>query len=58
MKQQKKNAGKLLTVNAVGRRVLKVMRKAPTKRSTRWTPFEGIPESVSVGELRRREAAG
>jgi len=58
MKQQKKNGGNLLTVNAVGRRVLKVMRKALTKRSTRWTPFEGVPESVSVGELRRREAVG
>ena len=58
MKQQRKNGGNPLTVNAVGRRVLKVMRKALTKGSIRWTPFEGVPESVSVGELRRREAAG
>ena len=58
MKEHEKNHRNLLTVNAVGRRVLKLMREALTKRSTRWTPFEGVPESVSVGELRRREAVG
>ncbi|MBW2173906.1 MAG: hypothetical protein JRF64_04555 [Deltaproteobacteria bacterium] len=58
MKKHKKNHGNLLRVNAVCRRVLKGMRDTVTKGSTRWTPYEAVPESVAVAELRRREAAG
>lgn len=47
-----------LTVNAVSYRVLKVMREALKIESTDWTPFEGVPVSVSVAELRRQEASG
>ena len=58
MTKHKRNHGNLLAINAVCRRVLKVMREALTKGSTRWTPFEGVPESVSVAALRKRETAG
>lgn len=58
MKRHNKNHGNLLAINAVCHRILKVMREALTKGSTRWTPFEGVPESVSVAELRKRETAG
>jgi hypothetical protein len=55
MTKRKRNRGNLLTVNAVSRRVLKRMRQARTKESTRWTPVEGVPVNVSVALLRRRE---
>lgn len=58
MKKHKKNHGNLLRVNAVCRRVLKGMRAAVTKGSTRWTPVESVPESVSVADMRKRETAG
>ena len=58
MKENKKNHRNLLAVNAVCQRVLRVMREALAKESMRWTPFEGVPESVSLAELRRREAVG
>lgn len=58
MKKQGKNHGNLLVINAVCRRVLKVMRETLGKESARWTPFEGVPVSVSVADLRRRETAG
>jgi hypothetical protein len=58
MKEHEKNHRNLLAVNAIGRRVLKVMRERLIKESSKWTPFEGVPESFSVAELRRREAAG
>lgn len=58
MKEHKKNHGNVLAINAVCHRVLKVMREALTKGSTGWTPFEGVPASVSVAELRKRETAG
>ena len=58
MKKREKSHGNLLAINAVCHRVLKVMREALTEGSTRWTPFEGVPASVSVAELRKRETAG
>ena len=58
MKEAKKNHRNLLAVNAVCHRILKVMREKVAKGSDRWTPFEGVPVSVSMGELRRREVPG
>lgn len=68
MKKHRKNHGNVLAVNAVCQRVLKVVRKALTKRTTRWTPFEwvpdrwtpfeGVPLSVFVADLRKRETPG
>jgi hypothetical protein len=58
MKEHGKNHGNLLAINAVCRRVIKVMREALGKESARWTPFEGVPLSVSLADLRRRETAG
>jgi hypothetical protein len=58
MKKHKKNHGNLLRVNGVCRRVLKGMRDAVKKGATRWTPFESVPESVSVANMRKRETAG
>jgi hypothetical protein len=57
MKKHVKNHGNL-AVNAVCRRILKVMREALEKGSMRWTPFEGVPQSVAVADLRKRETAG
>ncbi|MBW2175028.1 MAG: hypothetical protein JRF64_10540 [Deltaproteobacteria bacterium] len=57
MKKHKKNHGNLLRIDAVCRRVVKGMRDAVTKGSTRWTPFESVPESVSVADIRKRETA-
>lgn len=58
MKKHRKNHGNVLAVNAVCQRVLKVVRKALTRRTTRWTPFEGVPLSVFVADLRKRETPG
>jgi hypothetical protein len=58
MKKHRKNHTDLLAVNAVCHRVLTFMRKALTKKSTRWTPFEGVPVSVFLADLGKRETAG
>ena len=54
MKKHKENHGNLLAVNAVCQRILKVMREALTKGSTRWTPFEGVPVSVPRSKVRKK----
>jgi hypothetical protein len=58
MKKHQNDRGNPLTVNAVCQRVLKSMREALTQESKKWTPFEGVPVSVSVAELRRQEVPG
>jgi hypothetical protein len=58
MKQHRKNREDRLTVNAICCRVLRIMRKALTEEPVEWTPFESVPVSVSLADLRNRETAG
>ena len=56
MKKLERNYETLLRItNAVSHRILERMMEAQKREFTRWTPFEGVPVSVTWSELGERE---
>ena len=39
----------------ISHRILEKLNEMPENKHMTWTPFEGVPENISLGELSRQE---